>query len=106
MTAGWNGEPGHAQASWAHPLLSGRRFHRTRTQGGNVPDQRDEEQTFGAYAHGGSTEDLRLEAQGAPGERVEQPQAGVEGEPQGGALLPSQASLPEVPASCGDARQA
>lgn len=71
-----------------------------------MPDQRDEEQTFGAYAHGGSTEDLRLEAQGAPVERAEQAQASVEQREEGGALLPSQASLPEVPASCADARQA
>lgn len=67
-----------------------------------MPDHRDEEQTFGAYAHGGSSEDLHLEAQGTPVERGEQPQAGAEGDRQGGAVLPSQASLPEVPASCAD----
>ena len=70
-----------------------------------MPDHRDEEQTFGAYAHGGSSEDLRLEAPSAPVERAEQPQAGDEQREKDGAFLPSQASLPEVPTSCQGARQ-
>ena len=65
-------------------------------------DPQQEEQTFGAYAHGGSGADRHLEARGTPAvrqEQAEQPSPSAEGD---GAQLPSQASLPDVPTSCAD----
>ena len=71
-------------------------------------DQQDEEHTFGAYAHGGSGEDRHLTSQGsspAPREQAEPQAEGTLGGEEGGRVqLPSQASLPEVPASCAEAQ--
>ena len=62
----------------------------------------DEEQTFGAYAHGGDGGDRHLEGQGAPALRDEEAPEQPNLRSGGGAVLPSQASMPDVPASCGD----